>query len=284
LTLGNPPRARFSNNKDDWRSDERCVESVYAGNVARAYLDLWTGLVPVCGLDCGASCNPEAVRIKEYWRSRHIVWDAVDANPVTADIYEERYQCRIGDLQETEYDLILCLSTLEHCAVAGDTWDAALGALRRALSGKGILILTVPVGIPLEMTPYLRQFSAADLSLELSQKFGIVDERFWLWDGDNYENVGIGETVNAMYGMTNEAVYAAAVGAWVLARRDTDVMQKEEAAGRCCSGDCECARAESGGRDAAPKVPWVRTEMGMVPLTGEMSRVQFDGCDGGGCG
>jgi hypothetical protein len=224
------------------------------------------------------------VRIREYWRGRHITWDAVDVDEVTADIYEERYQCRIGDFQETGYDLILCLSTLEHCAECGDTLDAAMQALHHALSGKGIMVLTVPVGIPLDIGPYLRQFDAADLSLRLSQRFGVLDERFWLWDGDNYENVGMGETANAMYGITNETVYAAAVGAWVLARKDANGLMREEKAAGCCRADCECATPDEGRWTATPTLPEVRAVDCCAETGGEVPDLQRGRsiCDGGG--
>ena len=257
------------------------MESVYAGNVMRDYLDLWDGLQPVYGLDCGASDQPEAVRIREYWQGRPVQWDAVDVNLVTADIYEERYECRIGEFVETGYDLILCLSVIEHSGAFGDVPLAALNALRHALSPKGILILSLPVGIPTHLAD-LEQFHAQDMDWLLAQSFDIVDKRFWLWDGDNFENVQVEDTANAMYGVTGNALCAAGVGAWVLARRGDGLMRQEAAAGRCSRG--ECAVPEEGGRVAASQVPWVRSDMGVALPAGAVPCVQSDCCNGGGGG
>lgn len=172
------------------------------------------------GLDCGASDKPEAMRLRQAWQPTRWEWSSVDANDVSADIYTDKYKCCIGELSgETDFYFVLCVSVLEHWKQFEDDVDSILAALHNVLSDKGVIVLTVPVGVAMEFDDF-EQFGAAELGNTLAERFHILDGRFWLWNGDNWENCQAEDTEGAVYGMTSQARCAAAVGGWVLARKD----------------------------------------------------------------
>lgn len=194
------------------------MESVYAEQALRLYQELADSPV-LYGLDCGASDKPEAVRLRQAWQPARWEWSSVDVNDVSAGIYTDKYKCRVGELTgETDFDFVLCVSVLEHWKQCEDDAESILGALHNALSDKGVIVLTVPVGVAMEFDDF-EQFNAVELGGTLAERFHILDERFWLWNGDNWENCRAEDTEGAVYGMTNQARCAAAVGGWVLARK-----------------------------------------------------------------
>ena len=217
LTFGMPPQRAYCNNPR--LGDERQVESVYAAEVLRRYLWARPRALVLHGLDCGASKSPEAVRIQNAWRGCHIEWSAADINEVTADIYTETWQGCIGDMPAEEwgdFDFVLAVSTVEHSDFVDDSTEAALGALHRALSLDGVLVLTLPIGVGMQ-GPDFEQYPPEVAQLMLS-RFKVVHERFWRWNGEHFENCLAEDTKGCIYGHTNGAACAAAVGAWVLAR------------------------------------------------------------------
>ncbi len=142
-------------------------------------------------------------------------------NEVLSDLYVDRYKCLIGDLEgcEGEFDFILCVSVIEHAKQFGDKPGRVLSALSQALSDRGVLVLTTPVGVAMQMDS-TEQFGACEMSADLHERFSVLHERFWLWNGDNWENCEPLDTAGCVYGVTNQPRCAAAVGGWVLAHRE----------------------------------------------------------------
>lgn len=214
LTFGMPAQIRYCNRGT--LGDERQVESVYASEVLKRYLWARPRAKVLHGLDCGAGTNPEAVRIRNTWSGCHIDWCAADVNQVTADIYTECWLGTISTLPWVDFDLILAVSTIEHSDYVGDCDQRALETLRKALSSEGILLLTLPVGVSMKGDNFT-QYSVVETKAMLG-RFQCLHERYWRWNGDHFENCNAEDTRGCIYGRTNNAVAAAAVGAWTLAR------------------------------------------------------------------
>lgn len=213
LIFGMPPQRAYCNSII---ADEREVESVYAAEVIKRYLWARSRAKLLHGLDCGASVGPEAVRIRHAWQGCHLDWCAADVKEIAADIYTEKWQGPIGEMPWEDFDLILAVSTIEHSDFVGDCDQKALTTLHKALSDDGILILTLPVGVPMKGLDYTEY--APEAAQAMIAKFQVIHERFWRWNGEHFENCTAEDTKGCVYGRTNGAKCAAAVGAWTLSR------------------------------------------------------------------
>jgi len=215
LVFGVPPCVAYCQGGHD----ERQVEMVYAEGALRAYLDNHSGLIPVHCLDVGAAENAEAPKLRHVWRTRHVAWSAIDVKEMPqSDVYDEVMQCLISDMPWGHFDFILCVSTFEHCEQVGDNFHSALRALRGSLSDAGIIVLTVPVGFSTDFAGW-HQFGVSEFrKMAEEAKLQIVNERLFRWDGRWWRNAAEDEVKGALYATTNNARYAAAVGAWTLCR------------------------------------------------------------------
>jgi hypothetical protein len=216
LICGYPPCLGYCNTKT-WPGDERQAESVYVGNVLRKYLEsIGKNGKPIYALDCGAAERSEAVRLKEFWGAFRVFWSGIDVNPIEYDIYEETQICKISEMLWDEFDIILAVSTLEHCEFVKDDINKAVAKMVGALSDNGICIITVPIGREMDYGQFIQR-NASSMKAIL-KPYSIIDERFWRWNGRNYENCSAGDTAGCLYGSTNGVRCAAAVGAWVVGK------------------------------------------------------------------
>lgn len=225
LVFGEPPDRMLSQGFQsngayliDARGDERQIETLYAKAVLEAWLKVRGGRVLTHVLDCGAAGHSEAQQMERLLRPHSVVWSAVDVRPVVNDVYDEVWEGTIGECPWTDFDLILCVSTLEHCGYdCSETAIQASKHMRKMLGPEGIAVITVPLGVPLEFDRLgFTQYSVVEFHDDVLAGWQVINERFWRWNGRHYENCDAEDTLGALYGVTNGVHCAAAVGAWTV--------------------------------------------------------------------
>ena len=192
------------------------MESAYAAAVLDLYLNARKGRWLLHGLDVGVVDSPSAMKIRDTWEDRHIEWAAVDVKPNPHDGYVETWEGLISGMEWADFDFILNISTMEHCAACGDSFERAINTLRGALTPEGVMVLTMPVGVFADFEAF-RQYTVSQVHRLLSS-FQVIDERFWRWGGEHFENCREEDVLGCVYGQTNNARNASGVGAWTLAR------------------------------------------------------------------
>jgi SAM-dependent methyltransferase len=123
---------------------------------------------------------------------------AIDLSPVAWSYRVPRLKSVQGDLLRMKFakgtfDLVLNCSTVEHVGLAGrygvtdERPDGDLEAMRilgRWMKPKGIMLLTIPVGIDQVFSPLTRIYGKQRLPA-LLDGFRVVEETYWIKKEDN---------------------------------------------------------------------------------------------------
>lgn len=218
LVFGRPPTLRYCNSTKAWRGDERQVETQYVGGVISTYCQQRDAAWIVHALECGAAGVSQASRLKHIWHPYRLEWVASDVEQVTDETFNEVHQGLFSLLPWTGFDMIVAVSCIEHSDYVGDNIDLALTKIGEALDEQGILIMTLPIGAPMDYKRF-KQFAIEEArDLIARNHLEIIDERLFRWNGEHFEACMAEDTSGCFYASTNGAIAASAVAAWTMCR------------------------------------------------------------------
>lgn len=203
--MGQPPNRKYYYKSNNFTGDELQVVIPYTLGIIQYYAYLHNK-----ALLFGMACSDGAQYIVRDTAFLRIDWTLVDTRE------HDNVETIIGALGEVDisnFDIIVVPRLLEYVKKTDDELARAFVNIYNGLSVGGIAILSMPIGI--NVMPIQ---ASTQIIKELLKPFHIIDERYWLWDGDFFVAAEENDVSGYIYQYTNQAPAASAVGAWTLER------------------------------------------------------------------